>query len=234
MDEVLKTQKEMEPDRRPDTNKSDKMEECEDGLIRSDNPRSDNAICNTHKDDEDGENENIIVKNNKTDATLKHNELNNKSELLPKDGKEITEVPLPKISLGPVSRKGNNSSELPAQTEKIAVLEFDWMAYIEAINKKMMVEPNELSLESVKSHLFGHVEASLDGGVREGMIVEIPYQDISGTKHAVSNHQYWLAKVDAVYGPLLKLSYVGYKEERKKPEIWHDLTQKRIFPLGTN
>ena len=115
---------------------------------------------------------------------------------------------------------------------KVATFEFDWMTYFESQNKDLNNKAGQnasVSISPVPNHVFAHVEASLDGGVREGMIVEMPYEE-KATRKRESNQQFWLAKVEAVYGPLLKLTYVGCNET--KPEIWHDLTQKRLFPLG--
>ena len=117
---------------------------------------------------------------------------------------------------------------------KYKAWEFDWMSYLEYANKRRKTDKEtnmQSMIEAAPNDLFLHVEASLDGGVREGMIVEIPY-DVYQSGEDESNQRFWLAKVEAVYGPLLKLSYVGYRDE-KKPVIWHDLTQKRLFPLGT-
>ena len=118
------------------------------------------------------------------------------------------------------------------KSRKIPTLEFEWMSYFEKQNKELKENPkttNEI-ISPVPNQAFAHVEASLDGGVREGMIVEMPYEEKQISRRKEINNQFWLAKVDAVYGPLLKLSYVGCKEPKR--EIWHDLTQKRLFPLG--
>ena len=117
--------------------------------------------------------------------------------------------------------------------KKVQVFEFDWMAHIDFSNRNKC-DKSVHDVEATPNHLFLHVEASLDGGVREGMIVEIQYEEKkSTTRHGgkTSSSQFWLARVEAVYGPLLKLSYVGYTDG-KKLDIWHDLTQKRLFPLG--
>ena len=110
------------------------------------------------------------------------------------------------------------------------------MSFLEVINARRKVAANEHNIqpvtEAVPNSLFLHVEASLDGGVREGMIVEMPY-DSNTANNEETCRQFWLAKIDAVYGPLLKLCYVGYKDEGKRREIWHDLTKKRLFPLGS-
>ena len=63
--------------------------------------------------------------------------------------------------------------------------------------------------------------------------------DFGAQSEALRAPGHWLARVDAVFGPLLKLSFVGRNKECKQNEpanpkqhIWHDLTQKRLFPLG--
>ena len=117
--------------------------------------------------------------------------------------------------------------------KKLQVFEFDWMSHIDFSNRNKC-DKGVHDVEATPNQLFLHVEASLDGGVREGMIVEIQYEEKkSTTRHGgkTSSSQFWLARVEAVYGPLLKLSYVGYTDG-KKLDIWHDLTQKRLFPLG--
>lgn len=117
--------------------------------------------------------------------------------------------------------------------KKLQVFEFDWMSHIDFSNRNKC-DKSVHDVEATPNQLFLHVEASLDGGVREGMIVEIQYEEKkSTTRHGgkTSSSQFWLARVEAVYGPLLKLSYVGYTDG-KKLDIWHDLTQKRLFPLG--
>lgn len=97
-----------------------------------------------------------------------------------------------------------------AKLEKVTVADFDWPAYLEANN-----------LEATPEGSFVHVEASLDSGVREGMVVERPREDCKGI--------YWLATIENVFGPLLKLFQVG---DPARKEIWHDLSQNRLFPLG--
>ena len=90
------------------------------------------------------------------------------------------------------------------------ITDFDWTDYLEAMLQ-----------ESVPEGAFLHIEDSLDSGVKEGMAVEIPLDD-TATK-------FWLATVDRVFGPLLKLSYVG---EPDKKDMWHDLTKEKLYPLG--
>ena len=128
--------------------------------------------------------------------------------------------------------KMENDKDNAIKSRKIPTLEFEWMSYFEKQNKELkenLKRTNEI-ISPVPNQAFAHVEASLDGGVREGMIVEMPYEEKLLSRRKEMHNQFWLAKVDAVYGPLLKLSYVGCKEAKR--EIWHDLTQKRLFPLG--
>ena len=128
--------------------------------------------------------------------------------------------------------KIENDEDDTIKSRKIPTLEFEWMSYFEKQNKEIKKSSNNTNeiISPVPNQAFAHVEASLDGGVREGMIVEMPYEEKQISRRKEINNQFWLAKVDAVYGPLLKLSYVGCKEPKR--EIWHDLTQKRLFPLG--
>ena len=70
--------------------------------------------------------------------------------------------------------------------------------------------------------VIGHVEASLDTGVKEGMIVEKPLDS--------TNQTFWLASIDSVFGPLLKLTWLG---DEQLVEIWHDLNKEHLFPLGS-
>ena len=90
------------------------------------------------------------------------------------------------------------------------VEDFDWITYLD-----------ESKLEAVPDPAFQHVEASLDSGVRVGMIVERP--------RAKDSQKFWLAIVDSVFGPLLKLSWLGDADMK---EIWHDLERERLYPVG--
>ena len=93
--------------------------------------------------------------------------------------------------------------------KNVLVSDFDWTSYLER-------QGWEASPESA----FLHVEASLDNGVRENMIVERPLDS--------NPDKFWLAKIDSVFGPLLKLSWLG----NDKQEIWHDLSKEKLYPLG--
>lgn len=102
-------------------------------------------------------------------------------------------------------------SKSPAPVSLTPVTEFDWPTFCD-----------ERSLVSVPDGSFAHVESSLDTGVRENMVVELPFSPDSDV--------YWLAVVEQVYGPLLKLRHVGDPKEGNT--IWHDLGKNRLYPLG--
>ena len=95
--------------------------------------------------------------------------------------------------------------------ELIETIDFDWTAYIE----------NNDDVEASPESAFSHVEASLDNGVKEGMIVEKPLDS--------TGKVFWLASIDSVFGPLLKLTWLG---DENLEEMWHDLSKERIYPLG--
>lgn len=98
-----------------------------------------------------------------------------------------------------------------SETDKVVeTKEFDWTAFLEMRN-----------LEASPESAFSHVEASLETGVKEGMIVERQLD--------ASENTFWLASIDSVYGPLLKLSWLG---DENLQEIWHDLTKEKLYPLG--
>ena len=63
------------------------------------------------------------------------------------------------------------------------------------------------------------------------MIVERPLD--SSSRQSQTGHNegdvFWLASIDSVYGPLLKLSWLG---DEDLVEIWHDLSKERLYPLG--
>ena len=94
--------------------------------------------------------------------------------------------------------------------KNVLVSDFDWSSYLE-----------RQGLEASPESSFIHVEASLDNGVRENMIVERPLDS--------NPDKFWLAKIDSVYGPLLKLSWLASDD---KQEIWHDLSKEKLYPLG--
>ena len=97
------------------------------------------------------------------------------------------------------------------ESEKnLLISDFDWTSYLEC-----------QGMEGCPESAFLHVEASLDTGVREGMIVERPLDTDPNT--------FWLASIDSVYGPLLKLSWLG---DDDLLEIWHDLSKEKLYPLG--
>ena len=94
----------------------------------------------------------------------------------------------------------------------LEVSEFDWATYLDNCN----------NVEASPESAFCHVEASLDTGVKEGMIVEKPLDS--------TNQTFWLASIDSVFGPLLKLTWLG---DEQLVEIWHDLNKEHLFPLGS-
>ena len=105
----------------------------------------------------------------------------------------------------------DSKSEAGDENDVLETCEFDWTTYLEA----------NTNIEATPESAFSHVEASLDSGVKEGMIVERPLD----SKAKV----FWLASIDSVFGPLLKLSWLGDEDLQ---EIWHDLTKEKIYPLG--
>lgn len=85
--------------------------------------------------------------------------------------------------------------EVSGDEAAIAIVhDYDWLSYLEAER-----------LEAAPDAGFPHVEASLDSGVREGMIVERPLDNNDDQSPTV----FWLASIDSVFGPLLKLSWLG-------------------------
>ncbi len=60
------------------------------------------------------------------------------------------------------------------------------------------------SVAAAPEEAFSHVSASLDSGIKEGMIVEMPVQDHNKTKDKF----FWLAEILSVHGPLLRLRFV--------------------------
>jgi hypothetical protein len=95
----------------------------------------------------------------------------------------------------------------------VPVSEFDFTDYLE-----------KNGLVAVPEGAFKHVDASLDSGVREGMVVEIPVVEPGSRKI------FWLATISSVFGPLLKLTYVG--GGKGNSVIWHDLSKRKLYPLG--
>ena len=58
-------------------------------------------------------------------------------------------------------------------SQKVPVTEFDWITCIETINNNITQATGEdknatNQIEAAPDHLFWHIEASLNGGVREG------------------------------------------------------------------
>ncbi len=101
--------------------------------------------------------------------------------------------------------------------ELVDMDDFDPVAYLE-----------ERGLCSAPEAAFAHVEASLDSGVREDMIVEMP---VGGDKNADDKGGFWLARIAGVHGPLLRLEYVGLASSSSR-SLWHDLSRDRLYPLG--
>jgi hypothetical protein len=71
--------------------------------------------------------------------------------------------------------------------------------------------------------LVPQVEQSLQSGLHEGMMLEVP----SRTEPAT----YWIASIVMACGPLLRLRFVGQAEDRTK-DFWCDLTKVQVYPLG--
>lgn len=114
-----------------------------------------------------------------------------------------------------------NTEEMSVSSDEsfVQVADFDWIEYFERVNAKSTEKKKPLA--GVPDSAFEHVEASLDSGVKEGYVVEFQWDE--------GNNLYWLAIIENVYGPLLKLTYVG---EPEPEEFWHDLSKRRLYPLG--
>lgn len=67
------------------------------------------------------------------------------------------------------------------------------------------------------------VEQSLQSGLHEGMMLEVPNRMDPST--------YWIASIVMACGPLLRLRFVGQEEDRTK-DFWCDLTKVQVYPLG--
>ncbi|XP_067002533.2 scm-like with four MBT domains protein 1 [Anabrus simplex] len=88
---------------------------------------------------------------------------------------------------------------------------FIWQDYLDVTNT---VE--------VPHVLFSHVEQSLQSGLKEGMILEVP--------HKLNSNNYWVASIVMTCGPLLRLRYVGFEDNRQ--DFWCDLTKINVHPIG--
>ncbi|GLH01333.1 Polycomb protein Sfmbt [Gryllus bimaculatus] len=89
---------------------------------------------------------------------------------------------------------------------------FVWQDYLDMTNT---VE--------VPQVLFSHVELSLQTGLQEGMMLEVP--------HKSTLDSYWIACINMVCGPLLRLRYIG-QEDNRSNDFWCDLTKVNVHPLG--
>ncbi|KDR06566.1 Scm-like with four MBT domains protein 2 [Zootermopsis nevadensis] len=67
------------------------------------------------------------------------------------------------------------------------------------------------------------VEQSLQNGLHEGMMLEIPSR--------VTPNTYWIATIVMACGPLLRLRFVGQEADRTQ-DFWYDLTKVQVYPLG--
>ncbi len=92
-------------------------------------------------------------------------------------------------------------------TSLVETTKFDSLSFLESH-----------SLSTPPDYAFAHVESSVDIGVKEGNVVEMPLE----------GGRFWLATVLSVHGPLLRLALAGGGEK----ELWHDLSKKRLYPLG--
>jgi hypothetical protein len=75
----------------------------------------------------------------------------------------------------------------------------------------------------VEYFLVSQVEQSLQSGLHEGMMLEVPNRTDPST--------YWIASIVMACGPLLRLRFVGQGEDRTK-DFWCDLTKVQVYPLG--
>lgn len=89
---------------------------------------------------------------------------------------------------------------------------FVWHDYLESTHA-----------DEVPQTSFLHVEQSLQSGLHEGMMLEVP--------NRVDPSTYWVASIVMACGPLLRLRFVGQGEDRTK-DFWCDLTKVQVYPLG--
>ncbi|KAL0850775.1 hypothetical protein ABMA28_006706 [Loxostege sticticalis] len=87
-------------------------------------------------------------------------------------------------------------------------MDFDWTNYLET-NKSAPV-PEEL---------FSHVEASLNNGIKQGMLLEVCHKN--------NPDIYWIAEITMVCGHLLRIKFLGAKED-----FWCDISTTKVHPLG--
>ncbi|KAI5645090.1 mbt repeat domain-containing protein [Phthorimaea operculella] len=87
-------------------------------------------------------------------------------------------------------------------------MEFDWNDYLES--KKSIAVPEEL---------FSHVEASLNNGIKQGMLLEVCHKN--------NPDIYWIAEITMVCGHLLRIKFIGASED-----FWCDISSTKVHPLG--
>ncbi|XP_041974771.1 scm-like with four MBT domains protein 2 [Aricia agestis] len=87
-------------------------------------------------------------------------------------------------------------------------MEFDWSVFMKE-NKSIAV-PEEL---------FSHVEASLNNGIKQGMLLEVC--------HKSNPDVYWIAEITLVCGHLLCIKFVGAENV-----FWCDISTTKVHPLG--
>ncbi|KAJ2947974.1 hypothetical protein O0L34_g9766 [Tuta absoluta] len=87
-------------------------------------------------------------------------------------------------------------------------MEFDWNDYLES--KKCIAVPEEL---------FSHVEASLNNGIKQGMLLEVCHKN--------NPDIYWIAEITMVCGHLLRIKFIGAAED-----FWCDISSTKVHPLG--
>ncbi|XP_021941367.1 scm-like with four MBT domains protein 1 isoform X2 [Zootermopsis nevadensis] len=100
----------------------------------------------------------------------------------------------------------------PEEEKKNYDEHFVWHDYLESTNS-----------DEVPQTSFLHVEQSLQNGLHEGMMLEIPSR--------VTPNTYWIATIVMACGPLLRLRFVGQEADRTQ-DFWYDLTKVQVYPLG--
>ncbi|XP_026487032.2 scm-like with four MBT domains protein 2 [Vanessa tameamea] len=87
-------------------------------------------------------------------------------------------------------------------------MEFDWNNYLE--DTKSIAVPEEL---------FSHVEASLNNGIKQGMLLEVCHKN--------NPDVYWIADITMVCGHLLRIKFIG-----AETDFWCDISTTKVHPLG--
>ncbi|OWR43838.1 scm with four MBT domains protein 2 [Danaus plexippus plexippus] len=87
-------------------------------------------------------------------------------------------------------------------------MEFEWNNYLE--DTKTIAVPEEL---------FYHVEASLNNGIKQGMLLEVCHKN--------NPDVYWLAEITMVCGHLLRIKFIG-----AQTDFWCDISSTKVHPLG--